>query len=307
MALAEVNFYAKTLERTVTFTAIIPTDKSLFSAGQEEKSGDRVEGLKTLYLLHGGLGNHTDWVGGTRIQMWAQEKNLAVIMPSGDNRWWIDDLEGSSMLGNYGQFIGEELVEFTRRTFPLSHRREDTFIAGLSMGGYGALVNGLRFPDTFSRIGALSPGLMLGDLVPGYDEPQLESFDALMGPGNRRMLERAFGEGTSVLGTDRDYKGLIMSLVEAGADVPGIFLAGGVDDFLLSRILDYHRFLQGSGVAHHYEEGPGGHDWVFWDAFIKKIVDWLPLDEDAVDGRHSGNVMNSGNVMDSGNVMVEVA
>ncbi len=290
MALVEVNFYAKTLERTVTFNAIIPTDKSLFSSGQGEKSGASTEGLKTLYLLHGGLGNYTDWLGGTRIQMWAQEKNLAVIMPSGDNRWWIDDLEDSPMAGNYGRFVGEELVDFTRRTFPLSHRREDTFIAGLSMGGYGALVNGLRFSDTFSRIGVLSPGLLLGDLVPGYDEPQLESLDSLM-PGNRRMIERAFGDADSVLGSDRDYKGLIARLKESGAEIPGIFLASGVDDFVLTRTQDFHRFLERNAVEHHYEEGPGGHDWLFWDAFIKKIVDWLPLDEDAVDGRHSGNVM----------------
>src|SRR5690606_1778832 len=100
----------------------------LFSA-QEENSDGAAEGFKTLYLLHGGLGNYTDWMGGTRIQMWAQEKNLAVVMPSGDNRWWIDDIEGSSMIGNYGRFLGEELIDFTRRTFPLSSRRQDTFIA----------------------------------------------------------------------------------------------------------------------------------------------------------------------------------
>lgn len=288
MALIEVNFYAETLQRTVTFNAVIPTDKSLFSAPDEQAPA--TEEFKTLYLLHGGLGNYTDWLGGTRIQMWAQEKNLAVIMPSGDNRWWIDDLEGSSMAGNYGQFLGQELIEFTRRTFPLSHRREDTFIAGLSMGGYGALVNGLRYSDKFSRIGVLSPGLMLGDLVEGYDDPPLPSMDAFI-PDNRRMLERTFGDAANLVGSDRDYKGLITRLRQSGSDIPGIFLAGGVDDFLLERIRDYHRFLQNQDVAHVYEEGPGGHDWTFWDAHIKKIIDWLPLDEDAVDGRHSGNVM----------------
>ncbi|MGB3375764.1 MAG: alpha/beta hydrolase-fold protein [Microbacterium sp.] len=291
MALIEANFYAQTLERTVTFNAIIPTDKSLFSA-QEENSDGAAEGFKTLYLLHGGLGNYTDWMGGTRIQMWAQEKNLAVVMPSGDNRWWIDDIEGSSMIGNYGRFLGEELIDFTRRTFPLSSRRQDTFIAGLSMGGYGALVNGLRFADTFGRIGVLSPGLMLGDLVPGYDEPAQPSFDALM-PGNRRMMERAFGDGTSVVGTDRDYKGLITRLQQSGTDIPEIFLGIGTEDFLLERTREYHRFLQAHSVEHAYEEGPGGHDWIFWDAFIKKILDWLPLDERAADGRHSGNVLPS--------------
>lgn len=293
LALLECNFYAQSLERTVTFNAIIPTDKSLFSASPEGASDVPIQGLKTLYLLHGGLGNHTDWLGGTRIQMWAQEKNLAVIMPSGDNRWWVDDLEGSSMAGNYGEFLGKDLLDFTRRTFPLSSEREDTFIAGLSMGGFGALVNGLRYADTFSHIGVLSPGLMLGDLIPGYDSVESDKLGGVMGPGFKRTLERTFGEGTSALGSDRDYKGLVKQLKAANADVPELFLACGLDDFVLNRTRDYHEFLNQEGIAHHYEEGPGGHDWMFWDSYIKKVIDWLPLDENASDGRHSGNVMPS--------------
>ena len=135
MALVQVNFISKMLSRTVTFNAIIPLDKISF--GEEEVAEEKP--LKTLYLLHGAFGNYTDYLSGTRIQRWAEEHNLAVIMPSGENQFYVDK---PSRGENYGAYVADELVEFTRKMFPLSHKKEDTFIAGLSMGGYGALING---------------------------------------------------------------------------------------------------------------------------------------------------------------------
>ncbi|XAS74182.1 alpha/beta hydrolase-fold protein [Micrococcaceae bacterium Sec5.1] len=299
MAFIECNFFSETLQRTVTFNAIIPADKGLFADRREAPTGfdstrsHRPQNFKTLYLLHGGLGNHTDWVNGTRIHMWAQEKDLAVIMPAGDNRSWIDDPSGSALLGQYGQYVGRELVQFTRNTFPLSPRREDTFVAGLSMGGFGALVNGLRFPEVFSRIAALSPGLLYGDLIPGYDDLPNEDLSFAFGDSYRDDLRRVLGNLDAVVGSNRDYKGMLATLKRTGADIPGIFLACGESDIILNRSQDFHRYLNKLEVDHHYEEGPGGHDWTFWDGAIKKVLDWLPLSETAQDGRHSGNVVVS--------------
>ena len=128
MALIQADFFSKSLMRTVTINVIIPTDKAVFPgmAKPEKKP------LKTLYLLHGIFGNYTDWVTGTRLQSWAQDRGLCVVMPSGDNHFYVDNPESESY---YGKFIGEDLVEFTRDTFQLSDKREDTFIGGLSMGG----------------------------------------------------------------------------------------------------------------------------------------------------------------------------
>lgn len=287
MAIIQANFYSDTLKRIVPINAVIPTDKTLFSVHEKQKEK---KPFKTLYLLHGGMGNYTDWVGGTRIQVWAQDKDLAVIMPSGDNRWYIDDEYGSTMFGNYGQYIGEELVQFTRDTFPLSHNREDTFIAGLSMGGYGATVNGLKYHQTFSCIGALSPGYMLGDIIPDYDANEHTDLSGMFDGEFARDLIRSFGEASKLKGSDKDYKGLIKRLMSEGTDIPRFFLACGTSDFILDRSRDFHQFLTGEKVEHTYEEGPGGHDWTFWDTYIKKFIDWLPLDETAVPGKHSGNV-----------------
>ena len=110
MALIQINYVSNALQRTVPLQVILPVDK-LTPDGKlpAEKK------FKTLYLLHGFLGNYTDWITGTRIQRWAEERDLAVVMPSGDNSFYVDR---PGTLNNYGKFIGEELVEITRRMFP---------------------------------------------------------------------------------------------------------------------------------------------------------------------------------------------
>lgn len=157
MALIQVNFLSKSLMRTVPLHVILPVDKLTFPgmSQREEKP------FKTLYLLHGIFGNYTDWVSGTNVQRWAEEKDLAVVMPSGDNMFYVDQ---ESSHNYYGELIGKELVEITRKMFPLSDKREDTFIAGLSMGGYGAIRNGLKYHDTFGYIAGLSSAMLIDGL-----------------------------------------------------------------------------------------------------------------------------------------------
>jgi S-formylglutathione hydrolase FrmB len=158
MALIQVNYMSRALFRIVPLNVILPADK--FDADTDRYMQQKDRKYKTLYLLHGLLGNYTDWVSQTRIQKWAEEKDLAVVMPSGDNSFYF---RSRTPWNDYETFIGEELVEMTRRMFPLSERREDTFIAGLSMGGYGALRNGIVFSDTFGYAAGLSAALHLFD------------------------------------------------------------------------------------------------------------------------------------------------
>ncbi len=159
MALLQVNYVSKALFRSVPLNVVLPTDKILDfeSFDYAMKPGQK---FKTLYLLHGLIGNYTDWISGSRIQRWAEERNLAVVMPSGDNAFYVDNIHGGD---RYGEFIGKELVEMTRLMFPLSDKREDTFIAGLSMGGYGAIRNAIKYSDTFSCVAGLSSAVHVLD------------------------------------------------------------------------------------------------------------------------------------------------
>lgn len=275
MALIQVNFMSGSLMRTVTVNVILPADKLPFPGMpvKEERP------FKTLYLLHGVFGNYTDWVSNTCIQRWAEEKDLAVVMPSADNMFYVDQ---PGVNNYYGEFIGKELVEITRRMFPLSRRREDTFIAGLSMGGYGAIRNGLKYHDTFGCIAGLSSAL----ITKGIDGRKDDTPFFLEG---RAYAEGIFGNLSRVKGSDKDPEWLAKELKDQGSEIPKIFMACGTEDSLLAANRAYKSYLDELGVKVTYEEGPGAHEWDFWNLYIKKVIDWLPLEEDSA-GLSSGNV-----------------
>ena len=273
MAFIQMNLLSKSLMRTVPVNVLLPADKMLFPGvpAREEKP------WQTLYLLHGIFGNYTDWVCGTRIQRYAEENDLVVVMPSGDNAFYVDQPASNNL---YGQFVGEELVELTRKMFPLSRKREDTFIGGLSMGGYGAMRNGLKYSDTFGCIISLSGAFQL--------EQQLAEESAP--PGMPKDYMRAcFGDLAQALDSDKNPKYLVKQLKAAGKTLPRIYMACGDQDGLLEMNRDMAAFLQAQGADVTFEIGPGNHEWDFWDTYIKKAIDWLPVG-------HSGLGVNSGNV-----------
>lgn len=278
MAVFQISFMAETLGRTVPITVILPTDKVYMPGMPRREEG---KPYKTLYLLHGIVGDNNDWLYGTRIARWAAEKDLCVVMPSGENMFYIDQPAPANM---FGEYIGRELVEFTRKTFPLSHKREDTFIGGLSMGGYGAIRDGLKYSDTFGAIIGLSSALIVNEkLLVEKEQPKF--------PSDRTEWKQAvFGQDLkAALTGDLNPKVQIENMLREGKAIPDIFMACGESDFLLDRNLDFVEFLKEKGVPMTFHTAPGSHEWDFWDTWIKKALEWLPL-EDGEAGRSSGNV-----------------
>ena len=269
MALIQVNFVSSCLKRTVPLQVILPVDK-IFGDGTPSEP----KPFKTLYLLHGLLGNYTDWVTNTRILQWAEGKNLAVVMPSGDNSFYIDHQIPNN---NYGQFIGRELVDITRRMFPLSHRREDTFLAGLSMGGYGAIRNGLVYSETFSHIAGLSSAVYF------FETP-------LDAPGRSLMGEDSvFGDMYAASLTDKNPRVALQALLSRRGPLPRLYMSCGLQDRLLEPNRTLSAFFRENGMDVTYEEDEGNHNWDFWNDQIQKVLAWLPLEETA-EGLNSGNV-----------------
>ncbi len=270
MALIQVNYLSRSLMRTVPLHVILPVDKISFETMDYANRKDQK--FKTLYLLHGIFGNYTDWVSGTRIQRWAEEKNLAVVMPSGDNAFYINT---NMPTFDYEQFIAKELVDVTRRMFPLSDKREDTFIAGLSMGGYGALINGMKYPETFSRIAALSSACNI-----------LDSPDSLLG------INALFGDyekaKASMNNPDVAMKELA-NKVKQGTPAPEFFVACGLQDSLFNANRNLRDKLEQLNFYVTYLEEDGGHEWDFWDRNIKRVLEWLPLEANS-------KTLNSGSV-----------
>lgn len=275
MALMEVNFFSKSLMRPVTMNVILPADKIFFEEKTEEERP-----FKTLYLLHGVMGNYTDWVTGTCIKRWAEEKNLAVVMPSGENMFYIDHPKANEY---YSEFVGKELVQLTRKMFHLSNKKEDTFIAGLSMGGYGAIRNGLIYHSTFGYIAGLSSAMIM-------EKKNVIDDNSPMFFERKSFLESVFGDLRKIQGSELDLEWIARKMKAEGTVFPHMYLACGLDDPLLVPNREFRDVMCKLGADVLYEEGPGAHEWDFWNRYIKKVLDWLPLEHDSKEGINSGNV-----------------
>ncbi len=187
-------------------------------------------------------------------------------MPDGENGFYLDHPD---YMNNFSSWIGQELVEATRAMFPLSSRREDTFLGGFSMGGYGALRTGLKYADTFGGILAFSSALLLESLQNG---------GGTAGPLDNTAYTRAmFGDLSHLLDTDLDPLFLVKQLLEAGKPLPRLYLSCGEQDFLLKPNENFHQALDQLGVPHTWSTSPGGHTWDFWEQEIRHtVLDWMP-------------------------------
>lgn len=255
MALFQVDFKSEALKRSVQFNVILPVEK--FKGP-----------YPTLYLLHGLTDNLNGWLHNTRIRMWAENMGLAVVMPSGDNSFYLDILVKDGCLGDYGEYVGNELVRITREMFPLSDQREDTFIGGLSMGGFGACRNGLKYSEVFSKVAVLSGALHF------YEYPR----EWVETKGNTIGEVRNFGNLDETENSERNPRFLMKQIQEDPArSFPDFYIACGLSDVLLEANRSIAKALKEAGADVVYEEGEGIHDWIFWDTYIQHVLKWLDL------------------------------
>lgn len=256
MAVLQIEMLSKYLERKVCVSAIVPIDNPL--------TEERNDSYKMLILLHGYNGSHMDWISNTNIIAYAEENNLVVVMPAGENKFYIDNLKTGEA---YGKFIGEELIDYMRQLLPVSAKREDTCIGGLSMGGYGALVNGLRFSDTFGYIFSLSGALFFETLL------NEEAEEAII---RKQKFERLLGTYEELIHSDAYYIRLIENLIQDKSRVmPDIYLACGTDDFWYRASLDFSNYLKDMDVSHLFVEDKADHEWGFWNRYVEKVLKWF--------------------------------
>ena len=278
MARITVDYFSSCLMRTTTLEVILPVDDPGEAMATDARTTRGAAGdvapidypagtgaLRTLFLLHGITGNHGDWVSESRICALAADRRLAVIMPSGYNAFYLDQPESHNY---YGEFVGRELVTVARRMFGLPCRREDTFVGGISMGGYGALRCGLRYCETFGGIVAMSAAMVTGDAGSMVSED---------GPFflRRAFLESAFGDLGTVTGSQKDPARLAADLVYCDRPRPRVLMAcGGADPFCAAdRELAIR--LTSTGLDVTWRETTGGHDWDTWNQMLPDALDWV--------------------------------
>lgn len=253
MALIRVNYYSSVLGMQRVMDVLLPQPP----AGTPQKK------YPVLYLLHGGRGDHTSWTRRSSIERYAMEKNIAVVMPSNDLGYYADMKYGF----DFFRHTADELPRIVHEFFPaISDKREDTFVAGLSLGGFGAFKLGILRPERFAAAASLS-GVM--DLMWAYNG---EYPDIAAAYGN------IYGTAEEIADSENDLSAQMEKLIASGKEMPKFYMACGTEDFLYETNVRFRDRFAGRADLTYLEE-PGTHEWGFWDRNIQRVLDWLPLSE----------------------------
>lgn len=256
MARITCDFFSEALTLNTSMTVILP-ERTVNQVGIQNNKKH-----PTLYLLHGFSDDHTIWTRRTSIERYVAELGIAVVMPNVDHSFYTDMIYGK----NYWTFISEELPRVARSFFPLSDKREDNFIAGLSMGGYGAMKWALNKPEQFAAVATLSGVLNIAD---HHTSKQVKDPMAA-------TLYNAFGD-QNLAGTMHDVLDLIKKTDALEGVKPKIYQACGTEDFLYQDNILFKNICDQTSLDVTTTFDEGTHEWGYWDYHIQRVLKWLPL------------------------------
>lgn len=261
MAFFHVNFYSKVLKINTDLQVFIPSPNPMEKVQEGNEYFNTGIKYKVLYLLHGTYGDYTDWIRLTNVERYAKEKNIALVMTSAGNAFYKNMDKGFQ----YFTFFTEELPAFVTTYFPISNKREDNFIAGLSMGGFGAVNLALHKPEKYGACASLSGVLDVKefhDHIDNYMEENPYVWDAIYKSGE-------LDEKNEILET-------LDQCIEKGLEIPRIYQSVGMEDttaYAINKKISIE--LKKRNIKYIYEEEQGIHDWDFWDKQIKKVMEWI--------------------------------
>jgi len=249
MALLETRFYARSIDLSVGATILLPEHTEAWK-----------EPPAVLYLLHGLSGDHTSWCRNSAIERYARAYNLAVVMPDAYKSFYCDMAHGS----DYLTFFTEELPARINQWFRVTESPEKTFVAGSSMGGYGAFKWALACPQRFSHAASLAGALDIASHI--HDE---------WDESRRRTFAAVFDTLEAVPGSENDLIAELNHMEKIPATA--FYVSCGTEDYLYQDALNFRDAATRKGLNLTYEETEGQHDWNFWDAAIRRVLEWLPI------------------------------
>jgi S-formylglutathione hydrolase FrmB len=254
MAFLQTHFFSETLGVSTCMNVLLPqaVSNQIGLAGSVEKKTYPV-----LYLLHGWSDDESIWMRRTSIERYAASLGLIVVMPRVELSYSQNMKSGLP----FWNFVSEELPRLCQTWFPVSPAREDTFAAGLSMGGYGALRLGLACPERFAAVASLSGAVDIN--FPARD------------PARHAQSLAIFGSLEDLSGSPSDLFQIASTLPPEKC--PLIYQCCGTEDFLYEDNVRFRDHARSLGLPLTYEEGPGAHEWGYWDQMIQKALVWLPL------------------------------
>jgi S-formylglutathione hydrolase FrmB len=216
-----------------------------------------------LYLLHGLFGRYDDWVTRTNLAEYAAHYDLIIITPEGHDSWYTD--RAGVPRDKYESYFIRELISDVDARFRTIKDRRARGVAGLSMGGYGALKYGLKYPEQFAFAGSISGAF---DPTTRTDDHPGFAWDIF-----RPSINAVFGDPGSETRTANDLhqiaRGLNASQI---ASLPYLYFDCGLEDGFLVTNRELAEILLSKKIPHQYRQLPGGHDWGYWDQQIREVL-----------------------------------
>lgn len=252
MTVMSMEYLSKNMMRRVNVQIILP---------HEEMHPDRAVAppWKTLYFLHGMTESASSVLRTVQLTAMASRYGIAIVMPDGNNSFYMNDANRKEL---YEDYVADELVSVTRKLLPLSNQKEDTWVGGISMGGFGACMIGLRHTDIFSRIAVLSPAVQLYDMADQNCLPM-------------DMLDDIFGNRETYL-KEYDPYSLIERREKNGQKVPEIFMRCGKEDRLAYEVCHaFNKKMENARISFDYREGSGEHNFWYWNEQLSDMMEFL--------------------------------
>lgn len=286
MSLMNLNFESKYLYANTQVTIILPDKTRGMTPAEFYGSGRK---YPVMLLLHGTFGDHTDWLRKTSIELYAEERECIVVMPNGINSYY-EDWNTFGPGYNVEKYLIEELLPMVHGWLPASDKREDNYVAGLSMGSLAALRFLLDYPEKFGG------GIMLSAFPKKEEIIREEAMSADARDivsilkeveQDKRPLSPAFSllrakNAITNLGSvdaymeKKDLRKKMLKLAKK-EQIPKMFFACGTEDFYYETFCEFKKFMEDNGVEAEFKEAPGGHEWRFWDKWIEAGMDSLKI------------------------------
>ena len=239
MAFATINYYSHSLAKASSLNVVFPD------------SPDATRPWSVLYLLHGLSDDHTTWMRRSCIERYTLGYPLMVVMPDGGRGWYTNAVEGDA----YEDNLLKDVIGLVEKDFPVKAARSGRAIGGLSMGGFGAIKLGLKYPEIFASVHSHSglPGLLRSPTEAKLLSPEVPR---IFGPKARDGPEDPF------------------RLAEKAAPkaLPPFRLDCGEEDPFLLQNREFHEHLKALDIEHEYHEYPGTHAWRYWDERVRDAI-----------------------------------
>lgn len=254
LPVTEAKLASKLMGRDMPYRVIVP------KRYKEDKSAR----YPVLYLLHGLTGHYDDWTNKTKLSTYAENFNYIIVTPEGNNGWYSNS--GSVAADKYESYIAEELIAEIDANYRTLADRGHRAIAGLSMGGYGSLKFGLKYPEKFVVVGSFSGALMAASL--SIPMAKASGWKAV-----EDSITGVYGEDGSQTRKENDIFAIARALDgEKLKAMPFFYLDCGTEDGLIGTNRDFAAVLMEKKLPHEFRQLPGKHDWVFWDSQVQEFL-----------------------------------